>query len=407
MPEHHKLTFPDADDEDESTSFVDWTVWATGFRPFFLGGALLAAVLIPLWIFAFFGGVSIGGPMGPVGWHTHEMVFGFTPAIIAGFLLTAVPRWTGVDTPTGGLLAGLFGLWVAGRIAMVGTDFIPYPVAAIIDLAFLPFLAVAISIPIGRDWTLRNLGFIPLLFGLAAANGVFHLDHLGILDGWAWTGIEAGLGLIIVIIAIVGGRVIPFFTASGLGIETADRGRILDGVALAAAVAWLMGLVVDSGHDWTGGLALIAGLAQLARMWGWKATKSQSVPLLWVLHAGYTFVAVGLVLFGLHILAGFGTRSIAYHALGVGAIGTLCLGMMARVALGHTGRPLEAPRPVVWAFAAMIAAAVVRFALPWVDAGLYDASLWISALLWTGGWIAYLAVYTPILVRPRADGRPG
>ena len=408
MPQYVELNPPESKEtESDTSSLTRWPVWATGFRPFFFGGAVMAALSIAAWLIVFFGGLGAGGPAGPIDWHAHEMIFGFTPAIIAGFLLTAVPKWTGVETPTGGGLIALFGLWVAGRLAMAGAGLVPYLLVAIVDLLFLPALAVAIAIPIGRSWTARNLGFIPLLFGLAAANTLFHLDVLGLVDGLASTGLDAGLGIIIVIIAVVGGRVIPFFTSSALGVDTGGRRRLVDIVALGMSVAWLVALIIDPTAMATGALALAAGAANLGRMWGWKTPKVFSIPLLWVLHVGYAFVGIGLLLFGLDVFDVTGTRSIAVHALTTGAIGILCLGMMARVSLGHTGRPLKAHRWTAVAFVAIAAAAIVRVFVPWLVPGGYEAAVVGSGILWTGAWILFLVVYAKILVRPRADGRPG
>ncbi len=405
MPNYVDLNFPTAKAKDDGKS--EWAVWATGFRPFFLGGALLAALSIVAWLAIFLEGISVGGPISPIDWHAHEMVFGFTPAIIAGFLLTAVPKWTRVPTPTGKMLAALFSLWVLGRVAMALAEFLPYAAVAAADLLFLPALAIAIAIPIGRAMTPRNLGFIPLLFGLAIANALFHLDYLGVIDGWAATSLDAALGIIIVIIAIVGGRVIPFFTANATGMPAISRRRPMDFVALGLTVAWLIAFIIDVTATWTAGLAMAAGAANLARMKGWGITRSLSIPLLWVLHAGYAFVGIGLVAFGLSHFDITGTRSIAIHALTTGAIGVLCLGMMARVALGHTGRKLKAHKFTTIAFALIVAAAIVRVFLPWAFAGAYAESLVVSGTLWTVAWALFLFVYTPILLRPRADGKPG
>ena len=405
MPNYVDLNFSNVKADDTETPRL--AVWATGFRPFFLGGALLAALSIVAWLAIFMEGMSAGGPISPIDWHAHEMIFGFTPAIIAGFLLTAVPKWTRVPTPTGKMLAALFALWALGRVAMALAEFLPYTAVAIADLLFLPALAIAIAIPIGRAMTPRNLGFIPLLFGLAIANALFHLSYLGVVDGWATRGLDAGLGIIIVIIAIVGGRVIPFFTANATGMRAISRRRYIDFAAIGLSVAWLIVFIVDSTASWTAAIALGAGAANLARMKGWGITRSLSIPLLWVLHAGYAFVGIGLIAFGLSVFDVTGTRSIAIHALTTGAIGILCLGMMARVALGHTGRKLKAHKITAVAFALIVAAAMARVFLPWAWSSAYAESLIISGALWTVAWALFLFVYTPILLQPRADGRPG
>ncbi len=407
MPQYVQLNVPQKEDADEAKGFTKWAVWACGFRPFFFGGALAAALLIPAWLVIFFNGLLAGGPAGPIEWHAHEMIFGFAPAIIAGFLLTAVPKWTRVPVPTGGMLAVLFGLWLAGRIAMAAAGVLPYGAVAAMDLLFLPALAVAIAIPIGRSLTLRNLGFIPLLFGLAVANTLFHLDHLGVIDGWSMRAIDAAMGIVITIIAIVGGRVIPFFTANAVGLPAIDRRRIVDIAAIILTVGWLVCHLVAPTSMAVAFFALAAGIANLARMVGWGFTKSLSVPLLWVLHAGYAFVGIGLLLVGVAGLELAASRTLGIHALTTGAIGILCIGMMARVSLGHTGRKLVAHRLISIAFGLAIVAAVVRVFLPWLIPSAYFAAIVSSGVMWTGAWILFLVIYTPILLRPRADGRPG
>ena len=407
MTHHVELQFPTNEESARPTSWADLPLWACGFRPFFLGGALLAATSILAWVFIFFGGISIGGPAGPIGWHAHEMIFGFAPAIIAGFLLTAVPKWTRTASVSGLPLAGLFAIWCVGRVAMALSAHVPYPVVAALDLLFLPALAVAISIPIVGARTPRNFGFIPLLMGLAAANAVFHLAHLGVLDGWSSRALDAGLAVIITIIAIVGGRVIPFFTTNRLSLSAISRRRAVDLITIATTVAWLISLVIWPHAWWTGLIALVAGTLNLARMWGWKGLRTPSVPLLWVLHVGYAFVGIGLIALGLAVLEITATRSIALHALTTGAIGILCLGMMARVSLGHSGRPLKAHPITAIAFGLITLAAIVRVFLPWLLPSLYTSSIWISVLLWTLAWVLFLFIYAPILLRRRADGRPG
>lgn len=400
-----ELHFPDRETAAPKT-FGELPIWACGFRPFFFGGALLAALSISLWLFVFFGGVQMGGAAGPMGWHIHEMIFGFTTAIIAGFLLTAVPKWTRTPTISGAKLAAIFGLWFAGRVAMAVAAVIPYWVVFAVDFLFLPVLAVAISIPIIRSRTPRNLGFVPLLTGLAAANALFHLNILGVLSTGSLA-VDAGLGIIIVIISIIGGRVIPFFTVSRLGHAPLKSYRIIEWGAVALTVAWLVSLLIWPTSMATGVLALIAGAANLIRMHSWGSFRSFGVPLLWILHIGYAFVGLGLILFGLATLEIATTRSVALHALTTGAIGLLCLGMMARVALGHSGRALQAHKVTVAAFILVVAAAAVRVFVPWLAPAFYTTAVITSGILWTAAWVLFLVIYTPIFFRRRADGRPG
>lgn len=402
-----EINFPDTETETEKRrSFAELPVWACGFRPFFLGGGFVAAALIASWLAIFLGKAPMGGLAGPIGWHSHEMVFGFTTAIIAGFLLTAVPKWTRTDTVKGGALAAIFGLWLLGRIAMVLAGFLPYALVAIADFLFLPALAFVISRPIIGARTLRNFGFVPLLFGLALANALFHLGNLGILSTSA-VGIDAGLAIIITIIAVIGGRVIPFFTVNRLGLAAPNRHRPVDIATLITTVAWGFSFVLFPTAVWTGVLALIAGVVNLARMHSWASMKTVKVPLLWVLHVGYGFIGLGLILLGLSLLDIYATRAAALHALTAGGIGVLCLGMMARVSLGHSGRPLKAHKITAIAFAVLTLAALSRVLSPLLLPAFYREGLVVSGVLWTLAWVLFLVIYTPILLRPRVDGRPG
>ncbi len=404
-----QLNFPNTQTAEEPRTLANAAVWACGFRPFFLGGAALAALLIGAWLVVFFGGHAMGGPAGAVGWHAHEMLFGFVAAIIAGFLLTAVPKWTRTKTITGPKLIILFTLWLAGRAGLAMAGLIPYAAVAAVDVLFLPALATAIAVPIIRARTPRNLGFIPLLFGLATANAIFHLAHLGVVEAHlASLALDAALAIIVVIVAIIGGRVIPFFTVNKVGYGTVERRRPVDIAAIILSVAWLFSFIFWPTATVTGALALGAGAANLGRMYGWATLKTKKVPLLWVLHAGYFFVGAGLVLYGLSVFQLFDVpRSAALHGLTAGAMGILCLGMMARVSLGHTGRQLQAHPIMTVAFALVVLAATIRTFVPWLAPEFYGPSITISGVLWTAAWVLFLIIYVPILLSPRADGRPG
>lgn len=402
-----EINFPDLEtDTQKPRSFVELPVWACGFRPFFLGGAAAAALFIAAWLAIFIGKIPMGGAAGPIGWHSHEMVFGFTTAIIAGFLLTAVPKWTRTRTLDGGPLAVIFGLWLLGRIAMALAGVLPYVAVAIADFLFLPALAVALSRPIIGARTPRNYGFVPLLSGLALANGLFHLGNMGVMKTSA-LGIDAGLAIIITIIAVIGGRVIPFFTVNRLGLAAPNRHRPVDIATLVTTVAWGFSFVIYPTALWTGVLAIIAGVVNLARMHSWASLKTGKVPLLWVLHVGYGFIGLGLLLLGLANLDVFATRTAALHALTAGGIGVLCLGMMARVSLGHAGRPLKAHKITAIAFVLITIAALSRVVAPLIFPAFYIQGLVFSGVIWTIAWALFLVIYTPILLKPRADGRPG
>ncbi|MFZ5479565.1 MAG: NnrS family protein, partial [Myxococcota bacterium] len=328
------------------------TLLAKGFRPFFLLAAVFGAAIVPLWLLALAGWFIPAGPLVGVHWHAHEMIHGFTVAVLAGFLLTAVGNWTGRETATGKRLGGLALGWLAGRVALL---VVPGWAATVVDLAFLPALAAVIAGPIWRAKNYRNAAFPVLLLVLWAANLAAHLDAHGVLPGAAATANRAAVHVVVVIILVVTGRIVPMFTRNATGAAEIRSLPALDRVAIGATGALAVAQLVPGAGVVEAALAGVAAVAVAGRAWGWGARHTLRDPLLWVLHAGHGWVAVGLAL---HALAArdLVPRALALHALTAGSIGMLTLGMMARVALGHTGRPIRA-RPVMGvAFAALLVA---------------------------------------------------
>lgn len=373
---------------------------AKGFRPFFLVGAALAAVVTPLWLLVLGGAVAPPGTLTGVAWHAHEMIFGFTSAILAGFLLTAVANWTGRETATGRALGALVALWLLGRVAVFtgGAWF------AAVDLAFLPLLAGIVARPLRLAGDRRGAMFPLLLLALSAADAVVHLDAAGLADGVASPALRAAVLVITMIILVIAGRIVPMFTHNATGADV-RRAPALDGLAVASTGGLAVAALLPP-SPWEAALAAVAAVAVWARARGWGAAATARDPLLWVLHAGHAWVAVGLALIAVAPLLPV-ARSLAIHALTVGAIGMLTLGMMARVALGHTGRPLRAPRLVGVAFGAVALAATARVFGPWLAPAWTSAWWWTAAGLWSAAFAVYVWVYAPILTGPRADGRPG
>ncbi|MCC6621915.1 MAG: NnrS family protein [Deltaproteobacteria bacterium] len=375
---------------------------ALAFRPFFLVAGLMAALWLPLWLVIHLAGLRLPLAVEPTLWHAHELVFGFASAVLAGFLLTAARNWTKRPTPSGGPLAALVAVWLAGRVVMLVGAELPPLVVALVDLAFLPLVALALARPLLAARDRRNYAFAALLLVLAGIGALFHA-------GDAMTArltMTASVSLVVVFLVVMGGRVIPFFTRNACPdarVRTpawlAWTAAITTG-ALVPGQLWLHGPVVDV-------VAIVAGLANLARLALWDTRKTLGNPLLWVLHAGYAFIGVGLVMQGLAPLAPdvFGTAPT--HALTVGALGTLVLGMMARVSLGHTGRPLAAPRPVALAFGLVLLAALLRVVPPLISPDLYVPALVASGSVFALAFGIFVAVYAPILTRPRVDGAPG
>jgi uncharacterized protein involved in response to NO len=380
---------------------------AKGFRPFFLVAAAFAAAIVPLWLLVLFGAARATPYLEPASWHAHEMVFGFAAAVIAGFLLTAVGNWTGRETLVGPPLLALCALWVAGRLAIAFAALLPRGVVAAIDLAFLPALILVLARPLVAAQNRRNFVMLALVGAMFAANVAIHFDAIGIAPGIARRACLVGVDLVVLTIVIIAGRVVPMFTRNATGVATIRSSPPLDAFAIAAVAVTALLDVVAAGTRAVGVAAAVAAVLTAARATGWLTPRVFRHPLLWVLHVAYAWIPVGLALRAVAAFNPAIAAPAAVHALTAGAIGAATLGMMARVALGHTGRPLVAPRPVAWGFAAITAAALLRVFVPIVHPGWYAASLVASGALWSAAFLAYLVCYAPILGRPRIDGRSG
>jgi uncharacterized protein involved in response to NO len=377
---------------------------ALGFRPFFLLAAVTASLLLLLWILQLEGSLNVGGRYGAIGWHAHEMLFGYAVAVIAGFLLTAVRNWTRLPTASGRRLAVLVGLWLAGRLVMLGAGLLPAIAVVVVDFAFLPLLAVSLVPSLWRAQAWRNLTLIGLIGVLALANLEVHLAALDVAVSGAQLGQHLGLAAIVMMMVVVGGRVIPAFPRNALPKLEVRSWAWADWLAIILTLAYLIGVLLALGPPVVGMIALAAGVTIGIRMIPWRSFGTRAAPILWVLHLGYAWIAVGLVLSGAAILNPGIPASAGAHALGVGAIGTLTLGMMSRVALGHTGRALVVRSPIVWAYGLVTLAAAVR-----VTAAFFPAQfmlLIIAGLAWAIAFAIFAAIYWPILVHPRANGRP-
>jgi uncharacterized protein involved in response to NO len=381
-------------------------LFALGFRPFYLLAAGLAVTWIPLWVMVWHGHFTIPSGFSPVGWHTHEMLFGFTSAVLVGFLLTAILNWTDRPTATGLPLAGLAALWLAGRVVMLAGGGLPWQVVAAVDVAFLPLAAAFMLPPLVATRNRRNIAFPFVLIALALANLALHLDAADIVPlGPEAT--RAVLGALLVILVVMGGRVIPFFTKNRLPAAGIGRSEQLDPLA-TAATALAAVLSVAAPQTTASGLAALASAVVLvARALPWKPWATRNVPMLWVLHAGHAWISVALFLraaldLGLDLPA-----SAPDHAFTIGGIGVLTLGMMARTARGHTGRAIEATRLMTAAFIIINLAAVVRVFGPIAAPGFLVPLVGMSGLLWAIAFLLYLIEYVPILSGARVDGRPG
>jgi uncharacterized protein involved in response to NO len=373
---------------------------ALGFRPFYLLGAAFAALSIPLWLAIYSGRLS-GVHLG-LGWHMHEMVFGFVAAIVIGFMYTAGRNWTGLWTPRGPYLACIAALWLAGRGAMLMP---PSVAGAVLEAAFLPVAAWPMYRVLARSGNQRNMVLVLVLALLAACNVAFHLAQLGIVRLDPVRPVYAAIMLIVIIETIIGGRVIPNFTANAVpGVKPVplpllERASML--LTILAAAAWIVALPAVLAVP----LALGAALAQAWRLALWHPWRTLGRPILWILHLSYAWIPLGLALLAL-AQAGLVPVSAAVHLLAVGAMGGLIIGMITRTALGHTGRTLQAGHADLLMYVLIQLAVVARLAAA-LTTWQRDATLLIAGVCWSLTFLTYLVAYGPRLLAPRVDGREG
>lgn len=380
-----------------------------GFRPFFFGGAAWAVVALVLWLTALAGGATLPSLFEPLAWHRHEMLFGFVGAVVAGFLLTAIPNWTGRLPIAGPPLAGLFGLWLAARLAVLFSAQTGAGTAALLDIGFYLVLAALAAREVLAAKN-RNVPIVGLVLLFGAANAADHAGAAGLLAD-PDLGIRAAIALVVLMISLVGGRIVPSFTRNWMakqgmsGRLPTQPGRFDLGVIAASAVA-LIGWIAAPEARATGVLLLAAGLLQAARLSRWGGLRAARDPLVLVLHVGYFWLPVGLLLLGASLLGAAVPRSAAIHALTAGAMGTMILAVMTRATLGHTGRALKASPQTVFLYGLVTLGAALRVSAP---LGLFDYTIGMeaSAVAWAGAFLLFLAVYGPILFRPRLGETAG
>jgi uncharacterized protein involved in response to NO len=378
-----------------------FSLFAMGFRPFFLLAGLAGMLLVPLWLGLYTGLLSSPFPFSIVAWHSHEMLFGYGEAVVAGFLLTAVRNWTGYATLKNTPLALLGIVWLIPRLVVFLPGF-PLWLLAVIDCAFPLLLIAALARPLLKAGKLHNTVLLLLLLIMACVQAAFYLwpQHASRI-GWIQT------DLLMVLITMIGGRVIGFFTERGLGMRTPlpkrpwlDRGLI-----------WLMLLftvaeAISLPSSWMAAFSLLLMTGHAFRLADWWSPAIFRVPLVWILQFGYAWIVIG---FALRALSEWLPLSpvLSQHAFTIGALGSITLGMMVRVSLGHTGRELRIPRLVTGSFALLTLAAFVRVFLPWWQPEFTLSAIVVSGLLWTVVFATFVVVYTPVLIRARVDGQPG
>ena len=379
-----------------------FALFALGFRPFYLLASVFAALSVPLWALQFSGWLDRPYLSGPV-WHAHEMLFGFTLAVIVGFLYTAGRNWTNLPTPTGWTLGALAALWVAARVLVVT----PHAVAAAVaNIAFPLAAALGLAVPFIRAKNTRNYFFVGLLGLLTVAAAFIHLSQLGVLAVPAWLGIQVALDVVLFTLAVMGGRVIPMFTNNGVPGTQASRHPWVEKAALGALLVLLAADILGLHGLPTLAIAAVACIAHAWRWLLWQPWKTLRVPLVWVLHVAYAWIPLHLALRAL-AAAGWIGPSAAIHALTIGAIGGLVIGMITRTARGHTGRPLVASRIDVISYALVLLAALVRVGVTLVAPAWTLQAIVVSAACWSAGFALYTVHYWRLLTRPRLDGKPG
>lgn len=385
-------------------------LFAYGFRPFFWAAGAFAMFGLIAWLWIYMIGAQPLRNQPPQLWHGHEMLYGFVAAAIAGFLLTAVPSWTGARGFAGAPLIVLAAVWLAGRLAFAVASVLPFPVVAICELAFLPALAVLLAPPLLRAKN-RNTRLLFVLAAIWITDCVFVIAMLRDDALLARAALLVAIDIVVLLITIIGGRIVPAFTANALrarGMAAEMRSsRWVEAIVIGAMIAVV---VVDVFAPWgvvAGGVAALAAIAQAVRLTGWRSLRTRGEPLVWSLHLAYVWLPVALAMKAIYQLTGAAWSAYWLHALTIGSATSMVLAVMTRAALGHTGRALVAGWPIAIAYVLLSLAALVRVFSPSLVAMDYRWTVLLAGALWVAAFALFLLVYTPILMRPRVDARPG
>jgi uncharacterized protein involved in response to NO len=400
--------FVAASQKREPSHYQRGALFNLGFRPFYLCGAAFGAVALTVWLLVLSGVPLSGGYLlraDPIGWHAHEMVFGFAAAIIAGFLLTAVRAWTGRDTAKGAVLAALTLLWLAGRVLVWSGPALP---AAIVDSAFLPLAALLLLRVLMKAGNRRNYFLAVVLLAFGALNALFHGFAIDTRADLSMRAVYASAGIVVLLVSVIGGRVIPMFTANAIPGFVARRRRIVEATVapLTLAAFFADALALDGAI--VAPLALLACGVHLARMIGWRSYAVRGRPILAILHLAYAWLPLGFAL--LAASSRGWTRvphGLAMHAFAAGAIGGAIIAMITRTARGHTGRPLVADKRDIACYALVIAAGALRVLGPLAAPAWHSTWIFAAGICWVLAFALYVAAYAAPLFRPRADGKPG
>lgn len=396
--------------DDSQTALEIPPLLRLAFRPLFLGGTIFSIIIVAWWSYFWLNPFNWQPYGGPIWWHGHEMLFGFGVSIVVGFLLTAVQTWTGVIGLRGRPLFVLAFSWLLGRLLLAFGAGFPLWVVMAGDLLFLILAAIAMAYPVFKANQRQNMIFVPILAILALLNGVSHWGVVTNQPAIAQVSLHGAIMMFVLIIAILGGRVIPFFTANGAGVEKKPPIKWLEIVSIASIMLLVAVAFVGFNKVPNNLLLTVSSIAAIANGWRflrWNGQHCAKIPLLWSLHLSYAFIPLGFIVLALYAAGYTASLSAALHCFTGGAMGGMILAMISRVTLGHTGRPLQPPKLMSIGYSAIIVGAILRVVFPgWFPEG----SSWAIGLaggLWILGYGIYVFYYGPMLVAARADGRPG
>ncbi len=393
--------------QDPARRVPRFALFNLGFRPFFLLAGLYSPIAILLWVGVFVYGWSLPRmPFLPIYWHAHEMIFGYGMAVVAGFLLTAVRNWTGLPTAQGAPLAGLTLLWLAARSAGWMTHSVAVPMT--FDLAFDVLFIVAVTLPIMRTRQKQQAGIVAKLVLLALANLAFWLGIAGVLRHGVEWGLYSGVYLLVALMFNMARRVLPFFIERGVGypVQLTNHAWIDRSNLYLFLAFWIADVFVQL-PLLTSLLALLLCVVHSIRLAGWHTRGIWSKPLLWVLYLGYAIVTAGFLLKAVTPMLSL-SPTLALHAIALGGVGIMTVGMMARVSLGHTGRNIQQPpERLTMVFTLLVLAVVFRVVLPVIISAHYLLWLAMAQVAWIVAFLLFVRIYAPILVQARVDGQPG
>jgi len=387
-----------------------WVPFAYGFRPFFLLAGVYAAVAMSFWLWAYNKGLSLPGPLPSQLWHSHEMLFGFIAAAVAGFVLTAVPSWTGSRGFAGAPLIALVILWFAGRLAFLFFDAVPFVFVGLAEMLFLPAVIATIAPSLFRTRN-RNTVLLLVIAALWAADLVFLYAVQAGDVATASAALRAGIDVVLILLTIIAGRVVPPFTANALrkrGIDVSMRStKVVEVGVLVAMFAYIAVDVFSADRMVIVAVSAIAAALHFVRLSGWQGLKSRHDPIVWILHIGYLWIPIGLTLRALYLGGGFAWAAHWQHALAAGAAATMILSIMTRASLGHTGRELVVSPVTTAAYLSLVLAIVVRVFGPALLPVSYSVTILLAGSIWVLTFLLFAVVYVPILLGPRVDGKHG